>query len=275
MNKIIKSLICLMLSLALLFSATACTTQMVTQEITESVTENTTGSNSGSSKNNAVSTDYVSKTEDKGIAVSGNNQSFITVTNTPTDKSDVASNNNSEKFAEFDSANGFITDEEWEDFLACLQEYEQREVFSVASECIAFDLYEATDGEVFQALAIVGDEMIPGIAFTDYTVLEKTSDTTIYNCGFVQLIESGSDVEIGLTFEDVEAGIAVVPYGEYDTSVGFIIGMGAAIPSFSGILNNRYFRYDQIADYAVSISVKENDRSVYDENIDLYNFDSE
>ena len=279
MNKMIRMLVCLILSLALLFSATSCTVDTVAQEIAGSVADGSSdtdvSSNGGSTigKGSTVSTDHKTKTEDKEIAVTdNNNQSFITVT-PPTDKSDASTDEGSEKYTEIDSGNNFLTDEELEDFMVALREYEHREVFSIAGECIAFDLHEAIDGEVFQALAIVGDEMIPGLAFTEYTVLEKTSETTIYSCGFIQLIDPDSDVGVSVTREDVERGVAVVPYGEYNTSTGFIIGMGAAISSFSGILNNLYFRYDQVADYAVSITIEENDRSVYDESIDLYNFD--
>ena len=150
-------------------------------------------------------------------------------------------------------------------------EIQAQDIFSFATDCVAYDIYGA-GYDVFHAFAIVGEEMVPGLAFTKYETYETTEERTIYNCGFVQLTESGVDADVAITRENVDQGVVVVPYGEYDTSTGFIISMGISLPSYSGIYDDYYFRYDQVSDYTVSISVQDNDRSVWDENIDLFNF---
>lgn len=153
------------------------------------------------------------------------------------------------------------------------EEVRLQNTFDLAVECVAFDLY-SVGYEVFQAIAIVDEVTVSGLGFTKYEPYAEEDGFTVYQTGFIQLVEEGT-AEFGITKEDVEKGVTVIPSCEYDLSTGFLLTLGTAIPSYSGIYESNYFRYDQIADYAVSITVKENDRSLWDESIDLYSFDEE
>ena len=253
MTKIVKSCIAIILALAIVFSATSCAISGIADQVNESV------GNSNGDMNYSVS----SKTQETQSAVNTEfeaTEKELTVT---------PGSDNSEAFIEY------IIKECSADFLCATTEWsseiQAQDIFSFATDCIAYDLYDA-GYDVFHALAIVGEGMVPGLAFTKYETYETTEERTIYNCGFVQLTESGVDADVAITRENVDQGVVVVPYGEYDTSTGFIISMGISLPSYSGIYDNYYFRYDQVSDYTVSISVQDNDRSVWDESIDLFNF---
>ena len=250
MKYILKSIVSLILAVAFLLTATSCAVNGVADAIRESNTRNINYSE--------INDDAEPATE---------KETFLQ--NSTLDKEEISPP--TDKNGNFVS-DEFLSDEaEIAEFLLCVEELKQQDIFSFAADCIAYDLYDA-GYDVFHALAIVGEEMVPGLAFTKYETYETTEERTIYNCGFVQLTESGVDADVAITRENVDQGVVVVPYGEYDTSTGFIISMGISLPSYSGIYDNYYFRYDQVSDYTVSISVQDNDRSVWDENIDLFNF---
>ena len=254
MIKIVKSCIAIILVLAIVLSATSCAISGFADRVNESV-ESSNGNMNYSVSSKTQETQNSENTETLGAT-----EKELTVT---------PGSDNSEAFIEY------IIKECSADFLCATTEWssdiQAQDIFSFATDCIAYDLYDA-GYDVFHALAIVGEEMVPGLAFTKYETYETTDERTIYNCGFVQLTESGVDAEVAITRENVDQGVVVVPYGEYDTSTGFIISMGISLPSYSGIYDDYYFRYDQISDYTVSISVQDNDRSVWDESIDLFNF---
>ena len=253
-NVLIRSCIAIILVIAIVLSATSCAISGIAEQVNESA-ENSNGSMNYSVSSKTQETQSSENTE--GLEAT---EKELTVT---------PGSDDSEAFIEY------IIKECSADFLCATTEWssdiQAQDIFSFATDCIAYDLYDA-GYDVFHALAIVGEEMVPGLAFTKYETYETTDERTIYNCGFVQLTESGVDAEVAITRENVDQGVVVVPYGEYDTSTGFIISMGISLPSYSGIYDDYYFRYDQVSDYTVAVSVQDNDRSVWDENIDLFNF---
>ena len=252
MKNILKTIVSLILVVALLLTATSCAVNGVADAIRESNTGKTGDINYS---HTGDSTETASEKE-----------TFLQ--NSTLDKEELSPP--TDENGSFVSEE-FLTEAEMAEFLLCIEEFKKQDIFSFATDCVAYDIYGA-GYDVFCALAIVGEEMVPGLAFTNYETYETTEERTIYNCGFVQLTEMGVDADVAITRENVDQGVVVVPYGEYDTTTGFIVSMGISLPSYSGIYNDYYFRYDQISDYTVSISVQENDRSVWDENIDLFNF---
>ena len=252
MKNILKTIVSLILVVALLLTATSCAVNGVADAIRESNTGKTGDINYS---HTGDSTETASEKE-----------TFLQ--NSTLDKEELSPP--TDENGSFVSEE-FLSEAEMAEFLLCVEKFEQQDIFSFATDCIAYDLYDA-GYDVFHALAIVGEEMVPGLAFTNYETYETTEERTIYNCGFVQLTESGVDADVAITRENVDQGVVVVPYGEYDTTTGFIVSMGISLPSYSGIYDDYYFRYDQVSDYTVSISVQDNDRSVWDESIDLFNF---
>lgn len=172
----------------------------------------------------------------------------------------------------------YLTKESSEDYSYITTDWDsisqKQKVFDLAFESIAYDLYEA-GFDVFRAYAVVNDRFVPGIAFTTNNKLYEESEEGIevYECGFFEIVEDGN--ESNISQEAVKQGVAVVPAGEgIDTSIGFIISLGASLESYSGIYLDKFFRYDQIDDYTVAVKVCENTRNTYDESIDLFNFDT-
>ena len=252
MKNILKTIVSLILVVALLLTATSCAVNGVADAIRESNAEKSGDINYS---HTGDSTETASEKE-----------TFLQ--NSTLDKEELSPP--TDENGSFVSEE-FLSEAEMAEFLLCVEKFEQQNIFSFATDCIAYDLYDA-GYDVFHALAIVGEEMVPGLAFTKYETYETTEERTIYNCGFVQLAESGVDADIAITREDVDQGVVVVPYGEYDTTTGFIVSIGISLPSYSGIYDDFYFRYDQVSDYTVSISVQDNDRSVWDESVDLFSF---
>ena len=252
MKNILKTIVSLILVVALLLTATSCAVNGVADAIRESNTGKTGDINYS---HTGDSTETASEKE-----------TFLQ--NSTLDKEELSPP--TDENGSFVSEE-FLSEAEMAEFLLCIEEFKKQDIFSFATDCVAYDIYGA-GYDVFCALAIVGEEMVPGLAFTNYETYETTEERTIYNCGFVQLTEMGVDADVAITRENVDQGVVVVPYGEYDTTTGFIVSMGISLPSYSGIYNDYYFRYDQISDYTVSISVQDNDRSVWDESIDLFNF---
>ena len=253
MKNILKIIVSLILVVALLLTATSCAVNGVADAIRD-YNAKKTGDINYSHAEDSSETAYEKET-------------FLQ--NSRLDKEDLSPP--TDEHGNFVSED-FLSDEaEIAEFLLCVEGLKQQDIFSFATDCIAYDLYDA-GYDVFHALAVVGEKMVPGLAFTKYETYEATDERTIYNCGFVQLTESGVDADIAITRENVDQGVVVVPYGEYDTTTGFIISMGISLPSYSGIYDDYYFRYDQVSDYTVAVSVQDNDRSVWDENIDLFNF---
>ena len=278
---LIKSCIAMLLALAMLFSATACTIGEVTNAVSETVGETTVGANSGihfspgsrieqvqQLGNKTPSEDSLDPTEDPEASELEPTDKELYVTVKPDEESE-------REFVEDVIVEGIIKESSEDDECSATEwtsKTDMPDVFGLAMDCVAYDLYEA-GYEVFQALAMVGETMVPGLAFTKYEVFEQTEERTVYSCGFMQIVDGNVEITVAVTRDDVEHGVVVVPYGEYDTTTGFLVSLGASIPSYSGICDGYYFRYDQIAEYAVSVGVQPNDRSVWDEEIDLFDFD--
>ena len=252
MKNTLKIIVSLILVVALLLAATSCAVNGVADAIRESNAEKS-GDINYSHTGDSSETTY-------------EKESFLQ--NSTLDKEDLSPP--TDENGEYVS-NAFLSEADMAEYLLCLEGIKQQNTFDFATDCIAYDLYDA-GYDVFHALAVVGEKMVPGLAFTKYETYETTDERTIYNCGFVQLTESGVDADVAITRENVDQGVVVVPYGEYDTTTGFIISMGISLPSYSGIYDDYYFRYDQVSDYTVAVSVQDNDRSVWDESIDLFNF---
>ncbi len=268
MKSIMKAVICVALALAMLLSATACTLSGVADEVRNNSSdraEDSTGNNSINGESLAVLSDMGKYTAVKADTATRTDASNNDVIDIPVDN---AGNRVEESILIKESIEDFLyTATEWN------IEVTEQDAFALAAESVAFDLYSA-DFDVFKAFVMVDEVIIPGLAYTKYEIYSNDETTTVYSCGFVQLIE-GSETEAVITREMVENGLIVIPYGTYDTNSSFVLNMGASIESYSFILDDYYTRYDQIADYAVSISVEENDRSLWDENIDLFNYDEE
>ena len=166
-----------------------------------------------------------------------------------------------------------LSKEEKAEFLECLDSFNKKEVFSLALECIAFDLSEA-GYDTFKAIAIVGENIVPGIAFTTYDEIDTSDGKKVFSCGFLQVIDSSENTNTTITNEDVEKGVTVLPYETNETiDSAYMISIGVSIPAYSGKYLGKYFKYRQVGDYAIEIKVAENDRSLYDETIDLWDFD--
>ncbi|MBQ7225711.1 MAG: hypothetical protein IJX02_03810 [Clostridia bacterium] len=159
-----------------------------------------------------------------------------------------------------------------EDLKEWRAEEKRMESFSLAIDCIAYDLYMG-GYDVFKAVAVVNDQYVPGIAFASYQVYESTESGSIYGCGFVQIYDDASPAELVVTRETVENGLVVLPFCEGGEEQSFVVNMGVSLDSFSGIYNGYYFRYDQESDYCVKVTLNENKRSLWDEEIDLYSYD--
>ncbi len=115
-------------------------------------------------------------------------------------------------------------------------------------------------------------EVIPGIAYTLYEEYAYESDEIIYSSGFVQIIVD--EQEIALTDSVVENGIFIIPSEEVAKSGKYLLCIKDKIPSSSGIFMNDYFKYVQISDYEIKCSLYPNERKFWDEDIDLFNYNT-
>lgn len=271
---VVKTCIAIILVLSFILSATSCAVTGFTSQLNET----------SSIENNDTTTNHIpSKDLNTGCSASlkyENNHNYPNTDLEATEKEEhlqqrLEENNTAsppeEKPVDKEALTEKISDAELAELMLWIEGFEKQDVFSLAVDCVAFDLHNA-GYEVFQALAIIGDNIIPGLAFTGYEVYDESDGQTIYNCGFIQLTESGVEENLILTRDDVDQSVAVIPYGECDTSISFIVSMGFSLSSYSGIYNDFFFRYDQLTEYTVNITIEENDRSIWDESIDLFNF---
>lgn len=119
------------------------------------------------------------------------------------------------------------------------------------------------------------DNVYGGIIFTKGNVFIEEDDTTIYSCGFIQLV-SDDYTGIKITEKMVQSGLIAVSTSSYGNDVkSFIVDEYAIFDDFSGIYNNVYFKYNQIDDYVLNVSLKDNTPSNYDLTVELYDFDNE
>ena len=161
-------------------------------------------------------------------------------------------------------------DMSWETTPEQLQQIKLQNAYILATDCIAYDIY-AAGYEVFRAIAQTSDgKCVFGLGFTRYDLFAEENGQKIYYCGFVQLLEDND--EIIVTASEMEKGVAVIPYGEYDTTMGFLLSLNVSLPSYSGIAYDNYFKYVQSGDFAVQIFVCANDREAWDEEVSLFDF---
>ena len=147
------------------------------------------------------------------------------------------------------------------------------DVYTMAVGCIENDIVTVTGCETKLGYAYIDDEtVIPGLIFTDGSLVES-EDATIYNAGFIQLKELGSDV-LEITEDIVKKGLIACAVGVEGCS--YLINQFTLLESFSFIYSGKYAKYCQKSPYVVEVGVFEDKRSNYDETIQsLYDFDNE
>ena len=127
--------------------------------------------------------------------------------------------------------------------------------------------------KTFMAYATLNNnEVVPGIAYTLYDKYDIESDDVIYSAGFFQIIVD--DKEIALTDSIVKDGVFIIPSGEEVKDGKYLLSIKDKIPSSSGIFMNDYFKYVQTSDYAIKCSLYPNERKYWDEEIDLFNYNT-
>ena len=173
-----------------------------------------------------------------------------------------------------DEMNDIVTAEITKDKL----EEDDSDVFFMLSQALASDLIEI-GYHVFPGYAVIDVEeniLVPGIAYTNYDpyVIEDGNEesTGFYSCGFYQFVLSNE--EVCLTDEVVKKGVPVIYEDDTAKEGHYIISIQVDVQPFSGIYLDKYFSYKKINDYAVCVTIKENNRLYWDEKIDLYDFDA-
>lgn len=128
---------------------------------------------------------------------------------------------------------------------------------------------------VLNGAAYYKDNVYGGLIFTKGDTFIEENGTKICSCGFIQLVpENYSGLKI--TDKMVQTGLIAVSTNSYGESAqSFIVDEYATIDSFSGIFNNVYFKYTQSDHYVVSISLKANKEINYDSKVELYDFDND
>ncbi len=146
------------------------------------------------------------------------------------------------------------------------------DVYAMAVGCIADDIVKTTGCETQFGYVYVNEEtIISGYIFTDWSVAAD-EEQTIYNGGFVQLKELGSD-DLEITEDMVKQGLIACVEGLEGTS--FLINQFTLLESFSFVYSGKYVKYQQTSNYVVEIGVFENKRTNYDEAIhSLFDYDN-
>ena len=149
-------------------------------------------------------------------------------------------------------------------------------VFDFAVSCISLDLTMLDGYDVFAAIALVGDKAVKGIAFTNYDSLfsSEGDDCTVWGVGFLQLVDEERDGDV-LRLDEamVAGGITVLPLTDNGLNEAFVIDRMCKLDPYSGILHEQFFKYKQESSYVMSIEVAPNDPALWDEDVDLVNFD--
>ena len=142
------------------------------------------------------------------------------------------------------------------------------DVYETMIDSVLCSLYEI-GYEPFLAYAIVNDELVPGVGYTDYTIFDD-SEETIYSCGFYQIVVE--DNEMCLTDELVENGIFIIPNDSNVKQAKYLMVYTCDLQPSSGIFVDYYFKHDCINKYTIKFTLTENQRKYWDEEIDLYDF---
>lgn len=141
------------------------------------------------------------------------------------------------------------------------------------ADVYGFGLYETAyklssmGYDVYRGVAVVDDNQVLGLLYTDYEVYTDES----YTCGFIQVIEEGK--EPILNDENVVNGVVAVADSETMTNA-FIINRYVSLGDSSGIIGDYYFTSKQVNNYAIQISVEDSSTATYDEDIDAINYNT-
>lgn len=152
------------------------------------------------------------------------------------------------------------------------------DVFNFAASCISLDLTMLDGYDVFAAIALVGDKAVKGVAFTNYDTLfsAEGDDCTVWGVGFLQLLDEERDGDVMRLDEAmVTGGITVLPLTDNGLNEAFVIDRKCNLDPYSGILHEHFFKYEQESSYVMSIKVAPNDPDLWDEDVDLVNFDQD
>ena len=146
------------------------------------------------------------------------------------------------------------------------------QVFAFAIECVASDL-RAAGFDVFEGYVSVNDTIIQGLIFTDYNVVvEETADgMTVCQAGFIQIEDAAHPASVRLTDAMLSEGLIAVD-GVFEDEL-YLIDHVADVESWSGIVKDTYFAYEQTASSVITVQIAENRRSAYRRDISLYNYD--
>ncbi len=141
------------------------------------------------------------------------------------------------------------------------------------SEVFGFAIYETAyrlsqmSYDVYKGAAVVNeDTIVYGLMYTKYEYANG-----LPTCGFVELIEAGQTPV--LNDEIIENGLVVVPSTEMQEQ-SFVVNRYVELPASSGVYGKHYFVSEQVANYAIQISVTESTSACMDETIDCYNYDA-
>ena len=145
---------------------------------------------------------------------------------------------------------------------------------ALAIDCIAYDLNQ-NDFKVLKGCVELENDgkVVLGLIYTQYEEYAEEDGTKVYSCGFFQIKEKSQDTYF-IKDDEVLDGLIATPLNDNDESL-FVIDCCTTIEAYSGIYKNRYFKYSQVGDYVISLTVDENKQELYDENIDLYDFDND
>lgn len=149
--------------------------------------------------------------------------------------------------------------------------------------------------EVFPAYAVQPKEneddedvLIPGLAFTSWTLYDVVEETPVYSCGFMQIFAKGEEIELLLVGEDEQLDDGLNPKATLSVSQGvfvypeennggrFVIESNAFLDGFSGVYQGHFFSYKQRSAFSIELDVHraEGELEDYaDEDLDLYDYD--
>ena len=150
--------------------------------------------------------------------------------------------------------------------------------------------------DVFPAYAVLpaaneGEEatMLPGLAFTTWSLYESASETNIYSCGFMQIVPETGTIEALLVGKDetldddltvasrIDVSEGVFVYPQDDDGKRFVIESNAFLDGFSGVYQGTFFSYRQRSAFSLSIDVKSASGRIEtyaNEDLDLYDYDT-
>jgi hypothetical protein len=146
----------------------------------------------------------------------------------------------------------------------------EERVFAFAIDCVESDLRRA-GYDVFVGYANVDGTPVQGLIFTSYTLYANGQEgKNLYEAGFIQFEAPTAPAKIRVTSETVSKGLFAID-GVYDEDI-YLITYAADIRSWSGLVEDRYFCYEQTDSHIISVRVTEDIPSAYREDVDLYDY---